>query len=117
MRCCNLTSSIESVSSRHRAVHYHNVRLQFADMLQCLYSVTGLSDHGYRSFVVENTPESAPHQRVVIHKQNRDVVVHNSCRTGPMRDWEAGKMFASDLRSAGKLRPPTSGRTWTTFVL
>ena len=72
----NLSRGFQAVHLRHGAVHHHHLRLQLLRQTNRFRAVAGFAGHLDIRLVFENAPESAPHQAVVIHQQDRNFIRH-----------------------------------------
>src|SRR5215204_2859940 len=68
--------SFEATGSWHRRIHHDDVRLQLCRQADGVLTVAAFADDLNGGVVFEQTPEAAPHQRVIVHEEHGDFVGH-----------------------------------------
>src|ERR1700685_3447224 len=72
----NAPGRVQSTHARKSAVHHDQLRAQLLRQLNCLSTVAGFPDYRDVACVLEDAPEAAAHQAVVIDQQDGDFIGH-----------------------------------------
>ena len=96
---------LEPVELGHPDVHQHEVRRELARALQRLAPVGGLADHLEVGLRVEDHPQAAAHERLIVGDQDPDGLAHACIRSASIARAGARGMNADTANPD----PPAAG--------
>ena len=76
MRPRDLSGSHDAIAARHGAIHKNDPWIQGTNHLDCLRSAIGLADDMNAVLIVEKSPETSPHEGVIVDQQDCDLALH-----------------------------------------
>ena len=72
----NLARGLQAIQAGQSAIHNYDAGVQLPRQPDGFFAIACFADHVKIGFIFQHAPEAAPHQSVIIHQQDCDLLFH-----------------------------------------